>query len=140
MREIKFRAKRIDNGEWVYGCYFVTPLTDENSGVGPEAGWYFLSDGKKRHCISDESGVVHVVDPETLGQYTGLKDKLRKEIYEDSILEDWQDLKYIIRFAGGSFWMESDYAIKLLTKSVISSMELVEVDSKSEHLELSSKK
>lgn len=36
-REIKFRAKRIDNNDWVYGHYFISPLTDENSGTKPEA-------------------------------------------------------------------------------------------------------
>ena len=32
MREIKFRGKRVDNNQWVYGYYFTTPLTIENFG------------------------------------------------------------------------------------------------------------
>ena len=43
MREIKYRAKRNDNGEWVYGDYFNYTLTDEDSGTLPDAGWFFLT-------------------------------------------------------------------------------------------------
>jgi len=45
--EIKFRGKRIDNGNWVCGYFFETPLTDENSGAKPENGWFFLTGEKK---------------------------------------------------------------------------------------------
>lgn len=84
-RGIKFRAKRIDTGAWVYGDYFRTPLTDENSGAQPSAGWYFLT-GERRHCISSD-GVVCVVDVETLGQFTGLFDRLKVGIYEGDLVE-----------------------------------------------------
>jgi hypothetical protein len=59
--KVVFKGKRIDNGEWVEGYYFVSPLTDENSGTPPEAGWFFLS-GERRHCISTENGVVFIVE------------------------------------------------------------------------------
>jgi len=68
--ETKFRGKRIDNGDWVYGYFFKTPLTDENSGTPPENGWFFLT-GEERYCISNEHGTVFVVDPETVGMSTG---------------------------------------------------------------------
>ena len=76
MEDIKFKAKRIDNGIWVSGHYFVSPLTDENSGTSPDKGWFFLSDGIKRHCI-ERDGVVFVVDSETIKRDFGVEDEGR---------------------------------------------------------------
>jgi len=76
----KFRGKRVDNGEWVYGYYFTTPLTIENFGAG------HLGDGIKRHCISTDMGVVYAVIPETVGQFTGLKDVADYDIYTGDIV------------------------------------------------------
>lgn len=67
MPTIRHRAKRIDRDIWVTGHYFQAPLTDENSGAPPEAGWFFLSgaDQPTRHLIEDD-GVAFTIDPTTL--------------------------------------------------------------------------
>lgn len=69
-RKIKFRGKRLDNGEWVYGSL---DLTDNRSTIS----WDTVdSDGDETVWFAD-------VDPDTVGQFTGLLDCSGKEIYED---------------------------------------------------------
>lgn len=82
MREIKFRAKRIDDLGWAYGYLVKTPITAEFFAYD---GQYFDSGWEGRYCIVTEHGVAHEIDIKTVGQYTGLKDK-NGEIYEGDIL------------------------------------------------------
>lgn len=63
--KVIFKGNRIDNNQEVQGYYFVSPLTDENSGTTSDKGWFFLS-GEKRHCISTEQGVVFVVEKDSV--------------------------------------------------------------------------
>lgn len=88
MREILFRGKVIGRNQWVYGYYFISPLTDENSGESPESGWHFLSGiGCKPHHIIVQNSVAFSVDPDTIGQYTGVNDKNNNKIFEHDIIK-----------------------------------------------------
>ncbi len=75
-REILFKAKRIDNGEWVEGqyVYITNPLTEDGKPI--------------KHLICNGTNIFNdLIDSDTICQCTGLTDKNDKKIWENDIVE-----------------------------------------------------
>lgn len=104
MREILFRGKRLDNGEWVEGAF----LNDRDGVfyICPAVSDISYGDSGNRMRI----GCWYKVASSTVGQCTGLKDKNGKKIFEGDIVDILTENEEIgvIEYDDGGFQVEAD--------------------------------
>lgn len=85
MREILFKAKRIDNGEWVEGNY-----VKKYDLLGKKHLILYVDNYVRWKCVG--------IDPKTLCQFTGLYDKNDKRIWENDIVNTDSNVRAQIKF------------------------------------------
>lgn len=80
IENIKFKAKRLDGKGWVSGYFY-----EENGNT------YIIENRQKESMLN--RNITYQVDPSTVCQFTGLKDRNGVEVYENDIVKtvDWEE-------------------------------------------------
>ena len=94
MREIKFRGKRIDTGEWVYGWYYYCLYMNEHN--------ILMNTHTK-----DKRQMAFEIDFKTLGGKTPFQDVEGNELFEGDICTDWLGRKLKVVFRKGKWQWEA---------------------------------
>lgn len=100
MREILFKAKRLDNGEWVEGNL----ITNERNENQKYIGYIF----DERNGVIEDFDLVEVI-PDTICQYTGLTDKNGQKVWENDICDRKEKYPEIVTYNKGDWQLDYSY-------------------------------
>lgn len=97
MREIKFKAKRLDDNSWVFGYFY-----EENDNT------YIIENRQKESKLN--RNLSYQVDPSTVCQFTGLKDCEGNELWEGDVIQhiDYDCFKCVVIFDKGTFLLQKE--------------------------------
>lgn len=103
MREVLFRGKRLDNGNWVEGFYVC--MNNER---------HYIFTGKLNTSGLYPTFVYYEVDPKTVAQFTGLYTAADKKIWSGDIARFGDELYVVQRECDtpGGYWAETGYILK----------------------------
>ena len=106
MREILFKAKRLDNGEWV--CWNIYGDLCRLNGKRTRLA---IKNGATTHYYDYIYQVIERIDKNTLCQYTGLTDKNGNKIWENDICDRYEKFYEIVKYHEGDFVLDYSYAL-----------------------------
>ena len=105
MREILFRGKRLQGGNWVEGYFFKSDI-NKRERESKKATLIFTPDCDTFIMVPECHNSFMVVS-DTVGQYTGMKDKNGKRVFERDILSLRTGRPHVVRFEDGAFVLEN---------------------------------
>lgn len=134
-REIIFRGKRVDNGEWVFGCLINNLWV--NHKIGKPVCYIIPNElpNEKEYYYDCWDDVVSWIEdfevvPETVGEFTSLKDKNNKEIYEGDVVKLSNSIR-VMEVLKYSFWLvqkdggNNKFPICMITEDTLNSLEII---------------
>ena len=99
IENIKFKAKRLDNGEWIIGSFVIMKIPAlSKTTIG---------------IVASDGATLHEIDPSTVCQFTGLKDCEGNEVWEGDILLDtiYGRLYTVMRSGYGAFFIRKNKSV-----------------------------
>jgi len=120
MREILFRGKRVDNGEWEYGS-LVIQNGEHISKTEVASDEYYIFGKRGEHCL---------INPSTVGQYTGLTDKNGKKIFDGNIIQSLETketavVQWFPEHSAFIVWCKSSNELGFLYECTKSNIEVI---------------
>ena len=128
MREILFKAKRIDNGEWVEGNLVLSKDAEEGweAIIIPKLDSNMFTKGGAKGNLGFENW--HRVDENTICQYTGLTDKNGNKIWENDILMFHSNKNDLAKACYGEFYVIDTNSLEKIDSVIGWHYEVIETD------------